>query len=194
MDLNNMSAKVLQHLLKRILNKVETLDFHHRLGFGTYDKNQILSFRAMCKNTKLRHIYYRLVTRDFYTKERMLRFGMSRDDMCSRCGIKETYRHLFWECIEARRVWESFNDYLRTIGQPLCEVKCYEEVFRVDAVSTVSVIKVRVIQAMIQVERPTGWNQDCVRKLAIEIKSIEIYNSVEKGKLEMTKTKWRNVR
>ena len=119
---------------------------------------------------------------------------MSRDDMCSRCGIKETYRHLFWECIEARRVWESFNDYIRTIGQPLCEVKCYEEVFRVDAVSTVSVIKVRVIQAMIQVERPTGWNQDSVRKLAIEIKSIEIYNSVEKGKLEMTKTKWRNVR
>ena len=39
-----------------------------------------------------------------------------------------------------------------------------------------------------------GWNQDSVRKLAIEIKSIEIYNSVEKGKLEMTKTKWRNVR
>ena len=32
------------------------------------------------KNIKLRHIYYRLITRDFYTKERMLRFRMSKDD------------------------------------------------------------------------------------------------------------------
>ena len=28
----------------------------------------------------------------------MFRFGMSRDDECSRCGETETYKHLFWEC------------------------------------------------------------------------------------------------
>ena len=47
------------------------------------------------------------LNRDFYTKERMLRFGMSRDDACTRCGEIETYRHLFWECKESQRVWAS---------------------------------------------------------------------------------------
>ena len=45
--------------------------------------NELMNkFREQCKNLKLRQIYFRLVSRDFYTKERMLRFGMSRDDMC----------------------------------------------------------------------------------------------------------------
>ena len=165
-----------------------------RLGFGTYDKDQILLFRTQCKNIKLRHIYYRLVTRDFYIKERMLRFGMSIDDACSRCGLKETYRHLFWECEESNRVWKSFNEYIRTIGLHECEVKGYEDVFRVENVGTISVIKVRVIQAMIQIERPVGWTQEKVRKLAIEVKIIEIYNSVAKGKLDATRRKWGAIR
>ena len=124
----------------------------------------------------------------------MLRFGMSRDDECARCGLKETYRHLFWECREAMKVWYSLNDNVRAIGQPQCEVKGYEDVFRIENVSIVSVIKVRVIQAMIQIERPVGWNQENIRKLAIEVKMIEIYNSVVKGKLEATKRKWGTIR
>jgi hypothetical protein len=133
-----------------------------------------------------------LVTRDFYTKERMLRFGMSIDDACSRCGLKETYRHLFWECEESKKVWNSFNEYIRIMGLQECEVKGYEDVFRVENVGTVSVIKVMI--AMIQIERPVGWTQEKVRKLAIEVKMIEIYNSVAKGKLDATRRKWGAIR
>ena len=38
-------------------------------------------------------------------------------------------------------------------------------------------MKVSVIQAMIQIERPTGWRIDEVRKLAMELKCIEIFSS-----------------
>ena len=76
----------------------QRLDFEHRLGTDSYDSNQIVQFRSQCKNVKLRHIYYRLVSRDFYTKERMFRFGMSRDNECMRCGNIETFRHLMYEC------------------------------------------------------------------------------------------------
>ena len=31
----------------------------------------------------------------FFTKERMLRYKMSRSDECERCGEVETYKHLF---------------------------------------------------------------------------------------------------
>ena len=60
--------------------KTERLDFEHRLGTTLYDPGQIAKFREQCKNVKLRHIYYRLISRDFYTKERMFRFNMSRDN------------------------------------------------------------------------------------------------------------------
>ena len=94
------------------MNKTEIQDSNHRLGFIGYDSSQITMFRDQCKNIKLRNVYFRLVSRDFYTKERMLRFGMSRDDRCERCGEIETYEHLFWSCAESQRVWRSFNEYI----------------------------------------------------------------------------------
>ena len=36
-------------------------------------------------------------------------------------------------------------------------------------------IKVRVVQAIIQIERPTNWVIENLRRLAIELKMIEIY-------------------
>ena len=93
-----------------------------------YDPTQLAKFREQCKNMKLRNIYFRAVSRDFYTKERMLRFGMSRNDQCERCGLVETYSHLFWECAESSRVWRAFNEYMVTIGN-LHRVNRYEDVF-----------------------------------------------------------------
>ena len=51
-------------------------------------------------------------------------------------------------------------------------------------------IKERVIQAMIQVVRPTAWGVGRVRGLAMELKCTELYNSTIKGKKEESKTNW----
>ena len=98
------TTKQIQLTLKFAMKKVENQNFDLRLGVVGYDPMQLAKFRDQCKNMKLRNIYFRLVSRDFYTKERMLRFGMSRNDQCERCGLVETYRHLFWECAESGRV------------------------------------------------------------------------------------------
>ena len=55
-------------------------------------------------------------------------------------------------------------------------------------------IKVRVIQAMIQIERPTGWGIERVRKLALELKCIEIYNGAVKSTKDVTKIKWEPIK
>ena len=86
------TTKELQVILKLALKKTEALDFAHRLGYQNYDPNEIIKFRSLCQNMKLRHIYYRLITRDFYTKQRMFRFRMRLDDRCMRCGMIEDYR------------------------------------------------------------------------------------------------------
>ena len=54
--------------------------------------------------------------------------------------------------------------------------------------------KVRGIQAMIQIENPTGWGIDIVRKLAMELKCIKIYNAAVKDKMEEARRRWENVR
>ena len=84
----------------------------------------------------------------------MLRFKMSRDDECERCGHKETYRHLLWDCRESSKVWEAFNSYMTRIGQQHSKVKKYEEVFNIYPNKALSMIKIRVVQAMIQIDRP----------------------------------------
>ena len=60
--------KQLQLTLKLGMKKIEPQNFDHRLGTIGYDSTQIAKFREQCKNIKLRHIYFRLVSRDFYTK------------------------------------------------------------------------------------------------------------------------------
>ena len=50
---------------------------------------------------------------------------------------------------------------------------------------------IRIIQAMIQIERPTGWDITKIRNLAIEIWRFEIYNSAVNHKLEQTKNRWK---
>ena len=117
---------------------------------------------------------------------------MSLNDECDRCGEKETYRHLLWECRETRRVWNAFNEYMISINQNH-RVECYEKVFDIDMNGIVSTIKVRIVQAMIQIERPTGWGIERIKYLANELKNIENYNSTVKQRLSITKIKWQNI-
>ena len=57
-DIYSITTKEMQAVLKVALKKTEKLDFEHRLGFSSYDPQQIVTFRRQCKNMKLRHIYF----------------------------------------------------------------------------------------------------------------------------------------
>ena len=69
--LDSISTKELQIILKNVLNKVTAEIFNKKLGTASYDPEQIVKFRGQCKNIKWRHIYFRLISKDFYTKEKM---------------------------------------------------------------------------------------------------------------------------
>ena len=72
-------------------------------------------------------------------------------------------------------------------------VDSYEKVFTIDDNRIISMIKVRVIQAMIQVARPVSWGLGRIRALALELKCIELYNSAVAGKKEATRLNWENI-
>ena len=58
--------------MKHALNKVTSQNFVEKLGVGSGDNDDIVKFRKQCKSITLRHIYYRLISGDFFTKERGL--------------------------------------------------------------------------------------------------------------------------
>ena len=98
-----------------------------------------------------------------------------------------------WECTESRRVWDCFNNYILSLNVTFNIVNCYEDVFSIYSDRTISILKVKVIQAMIQIERPIGWTINNIRKIALDLKNIEIYNSAFKNKTEKVRNTWRNI-
>ena len=102
---------------------------------------------------------------------------MVNDSKCIRCGCIETYRHLLWECRESRRIWKAYNEFLGMIEHPKEVVEKYDDVFMIGNIGMLSKIKMKVIQGMIQIERPTNWTIEHIKKIANEIKNMELYNS-----------------
>ncbi len=102
---------------------------------------------------------------------------MTNNNRCMRCGEIETYRHLIWDCREAKKIWQSFNEWMSYIEKQDERVLTYDGVFEIGNLDTLTKIKIRVIQAMIQVERPINWSIENVKKIVNELKGIEIYNS-----------------
>ena len=57
----------------------------------------------------------------------------------------------------------------------------------------ISIIKIRLIQEMIQIERPSNWSREKLLKLAKDIKTMEMYNAAKINKIEKIKLKWANI-
>jgi hypothetical protein len=90
MKLDKITAKELQITLKVALKKIAYQEFNSRLG--TVDCNRehiftlisVFSYRNQCKNVKLRHIYFSLISKDFFTVEKMFRYKMVDYGKCKR--------------------------------------------------------------------------------------------------------------
>ena len=189
-EIDKITTKELQWILKSALGKIESQDFCRKLGIDSFDKENIMKFRRQCKNVKLRHIYYRLISKDFFAKDRMYNRRMVSDNICLRCGGIETYRHLIWECNEARRIWRVYNEYMDSIGHSEVKVEVYEEVFKVENISAVSTVKMKIIQEMIQIIRPISWNDERMKDIVMTLKSTELYNAGIVRKLDKVRLKW----
>jgi hypothetical protein len=52
----------------------------------------------------------------------------------------------------------------------------YQDIFNIDECAHVCKVKMKIIQEMIQIERPSGWNLNHINVLSNDIKRIELYN------------------
>ena len=179
LDLNKVTTKVLQSILKINLGKVSSQDHKTKLGIDEFDKENILKFRNRCKNVKLRHIFFRLISGDIFSKERMCRFGMINNNLCERCQQIESTRHLLWGCEESRNIWGLFNIWIANNNPSSKLVNEYKDIYNIDNCAHVCKVKMKIIQEMIQIERPNGWNIERINLISKEINKIEMYNKIK---------------
>jgi hypothetical protein len=180
MNLNKVTTKELQAILKINLRKVSSQDHKTKLGIDEFDKESILKFRNKCKNVKLRHVYYRLISGDIFSKERMCRFGMINNSTCERCHEIETTKHLLWGCGESRNIWDLFNSWITNNNLISHTINEYQDIYRIDECAHVCKVKIKIIQEMIQIQRPSGWNMERIILISKDIRNIELYNKVKR--------------
>jgi hypothetical protein len=103
----------------------------------------------------------------------------------------ETYKHLLWECRESKRVWQLFNEFATSVNLQEEKVIEYENIYKIGNIANMNKVKVKVIQGMIQMERPTNWTKEKIEKIAKDIRQTELYNARKQNKkLDVVKTKW----
>ena len=118
---------------------------------------------------------------------------MIESDRCTRCDLQETTEHLLWECNETRNIWKIFNEIMNKLEMNHDIIKEYEDVYKPGSNSAIALIKIRIIQELIQIERPRLWNKENVTKIILEMIKIEKYNSETNKTNEKYGKKWSNI-
>jgi hypothetical protein len=192
-NVSDITVKELQVTLKTALKKTEELDFKNKMMIEEFDEENIIKFRKNCKNPKLRNIYFRLIHNDFFTHVRMKKYKMTETDSCPRCGLIETTKHLLLECVHAKNIWSLYNTLMTQIGKSCELVNNFEEVVKSCNSPEISIVKVKIIQQLIQIERPMNWDQDKLHTIIREVINIEQYNSNVSRSTEKFNVKWRHM-
>jgi hypothetical protein len=185
-----VTTKELQHSLKIALGRVESMDFKSKLAIDDFNTSNITTVRRHCKNAKLRNIYFRLIHNDFFTHYRMKKYNMTTSDKCPRCDHIETTKHLLWECNHAKNIWNLYNNLMTRLGRLDCIIKDYKQIFLAGEIMGITIIKIKIIQEMIQIKRPTNWDMDRLDSLVNQIVNMERYNYNLNHNIHQFKIKW----
>jgi hypothetical protein len=190
MAVDMITAKDFQLTLKHALGRLEERDFDNKLDIEDFDTNNIELFRKHCKNTKLRNIYFRLIHNDFFTHSRMKRYKMTLTDQCPRCEQTETTKHLLWECKHVVNIWKIYNDYMNRIGFQDSTIRQYKDIFKVGINAGTTMIKIKLIQELIQIRRPINWDTNQYDTMVEDMVKLEFYNSKKNHTEHKFNTKW----
>jgi hypothetical protein len=165
-NIHSITVKELQVTLKNALKKIEALDVKNKLGIDNFDEENITRFRH--------NIYFRLVHNGFFTHVRMKKYRMRENDECPRCNMTETTKHLLCE----KKIWKLFNDLMNHTENGQECINNYENVFRTCEEPAISIVKAKIIQALIQIERPINWNREKLLDTIKDLINVEEYNAV----------------
>jgi len=192
LPIRDVTTKELQWIFKKILNKIPETNIRNKLGIDNDDEIRITNFRDGCKNPRLRHIHFRLIHDDFFTRSKMYKFKMIDNPNCQRCGLEETTKHLLWDCRESQKIWVFLNEILTENSHYSSRINKYSDIYRTESNNVVSIIKMKIIQEMIQIERPINWNKEKIIQIILRMRDLEIPSTIGKSRNINIIHKWNN--
>ena len=104
----------------------------------------------------------------------------SRDLQASPMGMQRSKKDL-----GAFNELKDCNAIITHMDQQEEKVHEYEDIFKIGNMGSASKVKIKVIQGMIQVERPRNWSIDNIKKITSEIKNIELYNGKKENSIKL---------
>jgi hypothetical protein len=81
-------------------------------------------------------------------------------------------------------MWKLYNSFMIKLGRNDSTITTYKQIFNAGENIGITIIKIKLIQEMIQIRRPTNWDKDRLDLLINEIVNIELYNHKMKHKLK----------
>jgi hypothetical protein len=188
---HDITVKQLQTLLKIALAKTSTTEFERKLGISNFDPDCIMKVRKQISNVKLRNIFYRLINNDFYTKSKMVKFKMTDSAECERCGAEETTKHLLWDCPFSQLAWKNLNSILEEKKLGLDKIVSYEKIFDFGGTACSTLIKLKIINEFIQIERPKHLSRAKICTIINLLMNTEKYISIKNQRLNKFEERWK---
>jgi hypothetical protein len=193
-DAESLSVKELQKFLKLTYGKVENLDVakRNKLNMPEFNISCINKVRKQCKDAKSRNVFYRLINNDFFNAERMFKYGMTNSPNCVRCNEVESSKHLLFYCRFSTNMWSVYNTIIKTEFNSSFSINNFEDIFNFDTGTCENRLKLKLINELIQIERPTFWSKSKMMSIIAEMKSLDKYISIKnKRNLEDYKKMWK---
>jgi hypothetical protein len=155
---DKITTKQLQSILKSVNMQITTPDINGKYGITEQVKieDTFTKMYKHVKDPKLRSVWYRIIQGDVFSKDRMKKFGMTEDDICTRCGQPEDKAHLLFSCIAARKMWKYYNTIMTRASMPDLKVNNHIEAILPSPTGNYlsETLKIIVLRANIQIERP----------------------------------------
>lgn len=112
-NVGDMTSKMIYSVfVKRIQNPpISQKRYIDEFDFDDADWKTIylMPFKS-CYDVRTRIFQYKINVRCLMTNSRLFKMNITDTDMCSHCNnAPETYNHLFWECVHARKIWSDFK-------------------------------------------------------------------------------------
>jgi hypothetical protein len=190
MPLDDVRVCHLHLILKKIMGKTETPDYCKKLGINTFEKSSLVGIRKQIQNVKLRNIFYRLINKDFFTRQKLHKYKIIDSDKCLVCNQVEDFKHLVWECRQVKETWNNLNETLSSHGLHNEKISSYEDVLNFGVSAAVNTIKICILQRFIQIDRQTKLSKDNINDIARGIITKEKYIAVKNKKLSTFTKKW----
>jgi hypothetical protein len=83
-----------------------------------------------------------------------------------------------------------YNKFISKLGNEQDSVKEYDNVYKVGSSPAIALVKIKVIQELIQIERPKNWNDEKMDSLVEELICNERYIAKNKFLLGKFLLKW----